>query len=219
MNTFPSIGGHSPWDAIQTIHVLAPGIVQVSTASHGGIWLDPARWAEFEATFPGYKPWAGAPWLEEDCDAAAAALVWPEVFGWPMVRSATKVFAAGDYRPIVKDWLHNSRAGRDIMLKVCLWEKAHAHLWEYSGCSSCNRGWNVYFIRVGDRARREETLLEYPGQQFYTEGELSAVALAKEQPKPVRTVLPVEFNEADCGGVFDGNRVWSETEIGGAPGF
>lgn len=41
----------------------------------------------------------------------------------------------------------------------------------------------------------------------------------KAEPPAPPTAPGPHFNEADCGGVFDGNRVWSDTEIDGAPGF
>lgn len=46
-------------------------------------------------------------------------------------------------------------------------------------------------------------------------------ALKAHAPAPPIPPAPpcAHFNEAECGGVFDGNRVWSDTEIDGAPGF
>jgi hypothetical protein len=70
----------SPWGGIQHQKELAPGIVEVSTASHGGIYLDDDRWSALKAMFPMVQPWAGAGWLEEDCDWAIAALAFPFAF-------------------------------------------------------------------------------------------------------------------------------------------
>lgn len=36
----------TPWGDPQTTEILAPGIVQFTTASHGGIWLSPERNAQ-----------------------------------------------------------------------------------------------------------------------------------------------------------------------------
>lgn len=61
----------TPWGDPQTTEILAPGIVQFTTASHGGIWLSPERNAQVPARLKrrtflrnGLKGW-----YEEDCDA------------------------------------------------------------------------------------------------------------------------------------------------------
>lgn len=62
----------SPWGAIQDKRELAPGIWQVSTASHGGIKLSRER----NAAMPDYMRNAGG-WYEEDCEWAKVAVVHP----------------------------------------------------------------------------------------------------------------------------------------------
>jgi len=72
-----SVIKYSPWGAVQHQEVLAPGIVRVHTASHGGIWLSPERqaqlpeWAKQIAGSYAPKP----QWWEEDCEAAVPKLV------------------------------------------------------------------------------------------------------------------------------------------------
>jgi hypothetical protein len=61
----------TPWGEVQTSEILAPGIVEVTTASHGGIWLSPERNAEVpnavkRETFCENGLYG---WYEEDCDA------------------------------------------------------------------------------------------------------------------------------------------------------
>lgn len=70
----------TPWGAIQHQTTIAPGIIQVSTASHGGIWLSDDRWQALKAIFPALQSWAGENWLEEDCDWKWAALAFPDEF-------------------------------------------------------------------------------------------------------------------------------------------
>ena len=65
----------TPWGAAQTRKELAPGIIEVSTASHGGILLAP----ELNAQVPAYMRSADG-WYEEDADWAIVATVFPEVF-------------------------------------------------------------------------------------------------------------------------------------------
>ena len=67
----------TPWGENQHARELAPGLVFVSTASHGGVWLSPERIAALPSpdvlaaekwpTPPGFAP---LEWWEEDCDAA-----------------------------------------------------------------------------------------------------------------------------------------------------
>ncbi|OPY01542.1 MAG: hypothetical protein A4E61_01597 [Syntrophorhabdus sp. PtaB.Bin184] len=64
MSTAPH---HSPWGPVQDAFVLADGIVQVSTASHGGIWLSPERQKELRYKENFLK---STEWWEEDCDWA-----------------------------------------------------------------------------------------------------------------------------------------------------
>ena len=55
----------SPWGNIQTRREVAPGIIEVTTASHGGVLLAHSRLQEMpknERTSDG--------WYEEDCEAA-----------------------------------------------------------------------------------------------------------------------------------------------------
>ncbi len=59
---------YSPWGPVQDSTELADGIVEVSTASHGGIWLSAYRQREI-------GPYQGnflnsLEWWEEDCDWA-----------------------------------------------------------------------------------------------------------------------------------------------------
>ena len=58
----------TPWGGIQTYEVLAEGIVSVTTAGHGGLWLSDER---IEQLPKRYKPFTQTRrWAEEDEDAA-----------------------------------------------------------------------------------------------------------------------------------------------------
>lgn len=71
----PTVRSHSPWGPIQSATVLAPGIVSVSTAGHGGIWLSPEREAQIPENVRAIaRQYAPSPWYEEDCDSAIVAL-------------------------------------------------------------------------------------------------------------------------------------------------
>lgn len=74
-------GSHSPWGPIQYGEELAPGLVLVGTSSHGGIRMSPERLEEFEKALPSWQSaYSPRGWLEEDCDANLAYVVWPQHF-------------------------------------------------------------------------------------------------------------------------------------------
>ncbi len=209
----------TPWGRSQSVREITEGITQVSTAGHGGLRLSMKRWGELMAKIPYVPKYAPVPWLEEDCDYCLAILRWPEF--WPIgsLRSAVQMFSGeGEYQSAVRIWLATSADGMALKAKVKEWETANGLLWEQGTLMSQGRGWNVHFTRVCDRAERTALFAEYPTQHFYTDEEIAALDLPKEKAAPIRPAA-AGFNEADCSGVFDGNRVWSETELGGAPGF
>lgn len=87
----------TPWGAAQHTVVIASGIVQVSTASHGGIWLSHERWAQLPAGIDAGELRAGnnpddGVWLEEDCEATLAITAFPEEFrhAWLLRGSASE---------------------------------------------------------------------------------------------------------------------------------
>jgi hypothetical protein len=65
----------TPWGPSQHSEKLAPGIMQYSTAGHGGIHLSPKRNAEVH---PAWRIEGG--WYEEDLDWAIVAFHFPEAF-------------------------------------------------------------------------------------------------------------------------------------------
>ena len=70
----------TPWGKAQSFTNVADGIVAVSTASHGGYHVFDGALAVIKKRFPGYVPFAGEGWYEEDCDWAIVELCFPEHF-------------------------------------------------------------------------------------------------------------------------------------------
>lgn len=71
----PAEKSGSPWGSVQSCHTLAPGIVSVSTAGHGGIWISRGREAQIPANVRAIaRQYAPAQWYEEDCDVTIVAL-------------------------------------------------------------------------------------------------------------------------------------------------
>jgi len=69
------VGSASPWGRVQFLHVISEGVVQVSTASHGGIKLDSTRNAQLPRPLRNVGGW-----YEEDCEVAKVIAGLPELF-------------------------------------------------------------------------------------------------------------------------------------------
>jgi hypothetical protein len=65
----PTYKGHSPWGPIQDVTYLGPDAVNIGTASHGGIWVQPEALERIPAAFR-ETPYSPGCWFEEDCDWA-----------------------------------------------------------------------------------------------------------------------------------------------------
>lgn len=83
----PVVGDASPWDRIQHVREVAPGIVSVDTAGHGGYWLSPQRVADMRARVPHlltpstfYPLDSAGQWFEEDCECCRVVLAFPDLF-------------------------------------------------------------------------------------------------------------------------------------------
>ena len=76
MRSAPTIGGASPWGAIDSVTPIGDdGAAFVTTAGHGGIYLPPALAARMPPTVVTDSFLNDAQWWEEDCDWA-----WPVLF-------------------------------------------------------------------------------------------------------------------------------------------
>lgn len=70
----------TPWGEPQDIKVHAPGIVEYSTACHGGFWLSPERRAEMPEPYRSTETLEGDSWYEEDCEWSIVVLSFPDLF-------------------------------------------------------------------------------------------------------------------------------------------
>jgi hypothetical protein len=68
-------GSRTPWGSAQWVSHTAPGIVQASTAGHGGVKLSKER---NKTIPPALRTSSG--WYEEDCEAAIVGMYHPEAF-------------------------------------------------------------------------------------------------------------------------------------------
>lgn len=74
----------TPWGHADQVRIYPGGVVEVSTPSHGGFYLEPpalekvpAPWVQYGAQWS--HGW-GAGWFEEDCAALAVFCTFPDLF-------------------------------------------------------------------------------------------------------------------------------------------
>ena len=86
-------GMSSPWGIVQDVEVIADGIVYVSTASHGGIWVSSELLHRIKDEMKDYAAyWSGSSqWFEEDCAAQCVVVSFPEYFPAEQVESAWRI--------------------------------------------------------------------------------------------------------------------------------
>lgn len=86
---------NTPWGAAQHIEHVGEGVWHVTTASHGGFWLDeealkriPQRHQDYAADWSHGR---GSAWFEEDCAAYAVIAAFPALFPGEQERAAEVV--------------------------------------------------------------------------------------------------------------------------------
>lgn len=80
----------TPWGEAIEVTEIADGVVRVSAASHGGIWLSERRRVTMPAPLGDVQTYAGSNWYEEDEDACLVILAFAELFPPLSVWSAVK---------------------------------------------------------------------------------------------------------------------------------
>jgi hypothetical protein len=187
----------TPWGDPQQHRILAPGIISVSTARHGGIFLSPERCAQLPAPLKLITTWQGEPagrcaWFEEDVDAILVILAFPQFFSGHAchcavraARDAAEPIALGTLdQPVYRmtaalgEWLKCfPKEAAPAVAKAAEFEQSIANKWERGGLSSGSedRAWRVDFYRNGQH--REVRMADYPKQAYYSDAELAAVDL------------------------------------------
>jgi hypothetical protein len=169
----------TPWGNAETETKLADGMILVSTARHGGIYLGRQRWDELKREFPNFVPFGGAaPWLEEDCDAALAVILWPDCFSREAVYHATAQARASAYLgQFVGGYFTKTARGRHVAQIADAFAAEHRQLWQRGSLASRPAGaWTVYFSRGTEQ--RTVVLADYPARTWYTDAELQALDLS-----------------------------------------
>ena len=103
----------TPWGQWQSAVEHIPGIVFVSTASHGGFHLDSERRKEARIRFGKLPTFTGSQaWLEEDCDSALVFLIWAEHSTDEQIHSAVKMvewMTKQNKWLDVQEWINNHK--------------------------------------------------------------------------------------------------------------
>lgn len=109
---------HTPWGVPDGYErEFTPGIIMFSTPSHGGFWVAPELNRVITDRFPGFKPWAGPGWYEEDSDWALVVICFPEHFTPRQRLGAIKTIRSdSDYWAAVAPWL-DTPEGRDLVVR------------------------------------------------------------------------------------------------------
>lgn len=159
----------TPWGAIHTKDETVEGLVFISTASHGGYYVTPELWAILLAKFPGFIPFAGEGWLEEDVDWSMVPLAFPELFGDEVIRDAVTT---------AKGWIKNIVVPAELLARAEAFERRLATLgmWERGGLSTGGKIWNVSFTNVATGERRVVAMKDYPAKRHYAAAELDTLA-------------------------------------------
>lgn len=146
---------HTPWGQSDHVEQIAPGILRVSTPSHGGYRVYKSRVEEMPAPLRDFEPFAGAGWYEEDCDWCVVVLAYPDLFDAWELRGALRMLTSMVRWETKWSTLY-TRLGLEAALhldairaKIEAWEREHSG-WYEAGCSSFEpgKGWFVRFEPV-----------------------------------------------------------------------
>ena len=165
---------NTPWGPSQGQNKIGEGVTSYYTAGHGGIELSPERWAELRAEIPTFQSWAGEYWLEEDCDWAAAAVLWPELFSALSVYNAVRTCQGRSGKDIPDSfWQGRGKKAAEIAYK---YEQSLTGKWECGASGSppagSPQGSTWCFLRRGDETKSVVFAPGYPAAQFYTDEEI-----------------------------------------------
>lgn len=131
----------TPWGQAQHATQIAPGIVQYSTAGHGGINLSIDRLAAMPAGLRQIAPFAGPGWYEEDCDWALVALAFPDCFKPASVATAVQSIGPREldhYLAPAAAWLSGPE-GAAVRRIATDWASANADLYRLACSGSIPR--------------------------------------------------------------------------------
>lgn len=162
----------SPWGAVQHSREIAPGLIQVETGRHGGFCLSPERWEAMTLALPKFKPHCGPGWLEEDCEAAAAVLAFPEHFDDDRLTDAINMTRNGWLRgmtlaDVPADLQERARARQAALVAAGTWERG--------SLLSHREGWLLTLRNMASGDMRSVLVAEYPTERHFTPEQVASM--------------------------------------------
>ena len=179
MSCTDQVGQRTPWGESQAVNELGPGIVFHNTASHGGIHLSQKRQAELSTKF--YFPtFAGGSWYEEDEDACAVVIAFPDFFDDEALMHAVRYAQRGGLRwKGVKEYLQGP--GEHLTLRALGRAAETADHWRIAMLGTSGGNWSVT-VRRGPELQEFE-LSEYPTIRIFSNEEVEQRRLAILKPE------------------------------------
>ena len=92
------VGMSTPWGRADSARMLAEGIGEVGTPSHGGVWLSIERRKQLPVGFPRQT------WYEEDCDWAIPFVVFAPDIVMGGEQYAVKTIMDGHHKQCLERW-------------------------------------------------------------------------------------------------------------------
>jgi hypothetical protein len=139
---------YSPWGPIQNQKQIAPGIVSVSTASHGGIYVSDEMREKMPEDIRNCKTWTEKNWYEEDCDWAQVCLAFPEFFKERDYYFAVQSAQGCEYMRHLITPERKARSDKFIA--------ENGYKFEWTGSSGGSHGYTVWARNIADRSIRLE---------------------------------------------------------------
>lgn len=172
---------HSPWGAVQNQKQIAPGIVSVSTAGHGGIFVSQERRLQMPIDLAAFGTWTEPGWYEEDCDWAVVCLAFPQFF------------KEQDYYFAVQTCLsyHPELVTPERRAKADAWLAANGDKWTQGSSGTHDQGWFVNAYKLSDPSQKtSKVFTDIPSlPSVFTLEEFENAKLWKESP----SYQPVEL--------------------------
>ena len=173
-------GPETPWGLAQSATRYGDGLVFFSTASHGGFELSRERLFELVTTIPGWRSFAGGRWLEEDCDWAVAALLWPDLFTPEEVFEAVGMAGGGIVRwEPVKLWLASDK-GAKVRAIAAEFKASIAGKWRRGALHGGATGWKQFWMLGAAVLVVRSAGYPAGGENWKTEAELLAMGATVE---------------------------------------
>ncbi len=116
----------TPWGAADHGVELLPGVVQVSTPSHGGFHLSFHRRAALPLLIQDVPTFCSDPcWFEEDCDWALVAIGYPALFTDRQLYAAVHTVRQTSYHKAAAVWLGREEAA-EVLRRAALGDPERA---------------------------------------------------------------------------------------------